>query len=89
MNYQNFRSDNVFDFTKRLEATVSATEGVWISRGRSVFLKWDDDSKQAIPHERYPQVISISFRASGKLAIVSKISNVLLFLNHIVKITLC
>lgn len=64
MDYQNFRSDKVFDFSNRLQATVSATRGVWVSRGQSIFPKWQDG--KVVPHERYPQVISVSYRASGK-----------------------
>lgn len=64
MDYQNFRSGSPFDFTNRLEASVSATRGVWVSRGQSIFPKWQNG--KVVPHLRYPQVISVSYRASGK-----------------------
>lgn len=65
MEYKNFRSDRIFDFTSKLDVTVTATEGVWVSRGRPIHPKWEDD--MLIPYGRYPQVISVSYRPSGML----------------------
>eukprot|EP01138_Halocafeteria_seosinensis_P006955 gb/GECG01007113.1/.p1 GENE.gb/GECG01007113.1/~~gb/GECG01007113.1/.p1 ORF type:complete len:394 (+),score=45.51 gb/GECG01007113.1/:1-1182(+) len=67
MKYQNFRSDSVFDFSHFLDAKVSATQGVWSSRGQQLHSKWNETEGQLIPFERYPQVIAVRFKASGEI----------------------
>ena len=73
MKYKNFRSSSVFDFSHTLDATVSATKGVWTSLGQVMHAKWEGNSTdgQLIPYERYPQVIMVNFKASGTLLCVS------------------
>eukprot|EP01138_Halocafeteria_seosinensis_P006958 gb/GECG01007116.1/.p1 GENE.gb/GECG01007116.1/~~gb/GECG01007116.1/.p1 ORF type:complete len:418 (+),score=51.72 gb/GECG01007116.1/:1-1254(+) len=69
MRYKNFRSSSVFDFSNTLDATVTATEGVWTSLGQIMHSKWEGNSSdgQLIPYERYPQVIMFNFKASGEI----------------------
>lgn len=40
----------------------------WMGRGRRTIAKWKDD--KFVPYQRYPQVVSFSFRSAGEVGTV-------------------
>lgn len=63
MRYENFRPERPFDFQNRLRIIVAASDNQWMGRGRQTIAKWMGD--RFLPFERYPQVVSFSFRPAG------------------------